>query len=155
VQFSAKVRGNPESTVWTFVVEVASRVDMPHSAFTFLSLVSYEVYDGHTFTAQDKKIMTLAPKKDYEEIVEQKRRILGMQESILMFNEFTPRFPCEDLTLGFKGLGPTLEIHLSASENDQSCFGKIIRGGESLKLIRDLASRGTAVDIVEVQHLAI
>lgn len=156
MQISAKVRGSPDSTVWSFVVEVASRMDMPHSVFGFLSLVSYEMYEGNTFLAQDRKIMTLSAKADAEEILNQKRRVLGMQDSILMFHEITPRFPCEDLTVGFQGLGPSLEFYLSASENDdKSCFGKVVRGAESLKLIRDIATKGTAVDIVQVQHLAL
>ena len=155
VQISAKVRGNSGATVWSFVVEVASRMDMPHAAFTFLSLVSYEMYEGNTFMANDRKIMTLSAKADAEEILSQKRRVLAMQDSILMFHEATSRFPCDDLTVGFQGLGPNLEFYLSQTENDKSCFGKVVRGGETLKLIRDLANKGTAIDIVQVQHLAL
>lgn len=155
VQISAKVRGNPDSAAWTFVVELASRMDMPHSVFTFLSLVSYEMFEGNTFLAPDREVMTLTAKADFVENLNQKRRVLGMQESILMFHEITTRFPCEDLSVGFQGLGPALEFYLSESESDKSCFGKVVRGGESLKLIRDIANLGTAVDIVQVQHLVL
>ncbi len=153
VQVTATTRGKPDSKAWSFVIELASRRDMPHSVYTFLSLVSYEMLDGTTFVSKDRKIMSLAMTIDAEVSFNQKRQAVGMDESIIMFPEVSSRFPCQELSVGFQGLGPTLDFFLSAPGNDQSCFGKVVRGGESAKLIRDLVFKGTAIDIVHVQHL--
>lgn len=166
VQITAKTRGDTDDdspTSFSFVVELASRRDLPHSVFTFLSLVSYEMYDGTTFVAPEaassaNSILGLSLAMDAEVAFNQKRRAVGMQEYILMFPEISACFPCEEYSVGFQGLGPSLELYLSpsdeeASRDGRSCFGKIVRGVESIVAIQKSVSNGQAVDITHMQHL--
>jgi cyclophilin family peptidyl-prolyl cis-trans isomerase len=163
VQITAKTRGDKDDSAVSFVVELASRRDMPHSVFSFLSLVSYEMYDGTTTfvlpESDDSGIVGLSMTMDAEVAFNQKRRAVGMKESILMFPESSPRFPCEEHSVGFQGLGLSLEFYLSSpgessSKDEQSsCFGKIVRGVEKLQFIQESVSNGIAVDITHMQHL--
>ena len=160
VQISAKERGMEDSSTLVFVVELASRRDMPHSVFTFLSLVNYEMYDAATFLAPENKsdILSLSTTIDPEGTFQEKRRMVGMQESILMFPEISSRFPCEDYSVGFQELGPALEFYLSLSpggeeSSSSSCFGKIVRGAETLVSIQEALVNGKVVDITHIQLL--
>jgi hypothetical protein len=161
VQITAKTRGGvDDDSAVSFVVELASRRDMSHSVFTFLSLVSYEMYMGTTFVVQqesaDSGVVGLSMTMDAEVAFNERRRTVGMEESILMFPEVSSRFPCEEHSVGFQGMGPLLEFYLASpgeSNDGRSCFGKIVRGVEKLQSIQESVSNGAAMDITHMQHL--
>lgn len=100
-------------------------------------------------------VLTLAMAEDVQQGFNVKRRAVGMEEGILMFTESSAQFPCEEYTVGFIGHGPMLEFHTGpvGSKNEQSCFGKVVRGIEDLTSILKLVAGGMTIDIAKVELL--
>lgn len=112
--------------------------------------------DGTTFRLLDSDVgsgLSLSMTMDAEVAFNQKRRVLGMEEMILMFSEESAMFPCVEHSVGFEGLGPSLKFYTAPSGQGHSCFGTVYRGQESLAYILKLVTEGTAVDIFHLQHL--
>uniref|UniRef100_A0A7S1D247 PPIase cyclophilin-type domain-containing protein n=1 Tax=Cyclophora tenuis TaxID=216820 RepID=A0A7S1D247_CYCTE len=133
----------------TFGVELASLSEMPHTIFTFLDLVDLQLFDGTAFVAANAMQMeggspghaaTDRAIKLYERYAK-----FGYSRSPLAFNEYSPRFPHEQFTVGFVGspvAGPGLVINMVNNSETRGlnehgrptspCFGKVIQGFDTL-----------------------
>lgn len=156
VQFLLKFRGDIDS--FSFVVELPSRKQLPHSVLTFLSLVESNFYDGTTFLSTPDRVLLIDSKPGSSALLENKLRTLGLGgDSALSFAEEASSFHCGIHSVGFVGLGPALEVHLSDdfSRNRHACFGRIVRGLQILSRVEQVVGRGEFVDILGVRHLAL
>jgi len=142
-----------------FIIELASRHDLPHSVFTFLSLVRYELLDGSTFLPIDDEdafhIERYDPEEGEEgvESFEVQLDAVGLGRPVLAVSEVTTSFPCEEGSLRFDDdFGPGLVLHLSPVP-DRNCFGKVVRGLENLRTIQERLSYGHEVEHVSFQVL--
>eukprot|EP00934_Nitzschia_sp_Nitz4_P008323 Nitzschia sp. Nitz4//scaffold32_size149145//2870//4178//NITZ4_002859-RA/size149145-augustus-gene-0.45-mRNA-1//-1//CDS//3329548009//8313//frame0 len=138
----------------SFVVEIASRKHMPHNVWTFLSLIEYQLFDGLVLDSVGAHglLVTDVLEETRDEFF-QKLNTLGVGEHPLMFPEIAPQFPCEEHTIGFRGLGPFLEIYNEGNPEKKTCFGKIVRGEEHIDTLQELISRGERVELQQVQQL--
>lgn len=155
VQFT--VTPQDETETFSFVVELASRMYMPHSVYTFLAWVEYQLYDGTKMIgSNDHGVMVTTIPDSTLDTYMQKRRVLGMEGPALLFDEMSPQFPCIENSIGFSGLGPELEIYIPGSSNERkSCFGRIVHGVETLAPLFESISQGNGVQVVQVQHLIV
>ena len=141
----------------SFVVELASRKILPHTVFTFLSLVEYQLYDGTILSLRDDgSMVTSTGNEEHEYVLKKKLKTLGMEEFILMFRETSPQFPCGENSIGFDWLAPSMEIYLdprNESDEFKSCFGKVVRGFEALTAAKKSLSEGQQIDVVQARYL--
>jgi cyclophilin family peptidyl-prolyl cis-trans isomerase len=170
VQFTLSIQGENADSASSFVVELPSRKELPHSVFTFLTLVEYSLYHGTAFIAvnnnnttddhESTTSMSIGAKQpdslsSAAVTLDQKFRALGFGNTALSFlEESLDTFPCGQHSVGFDGLGPTVEIFLSDNNaSGRTCFGKIVRGMHTLSRVEAAVLEGQVVDIVKVQHL--
>jgi cyclophilin family peptidyl-prolyl cis-trans isomerase len=155
VEFTLKFQGHTDSA--SFVVELPSRKQLPHSVFTFLSLVESNLFDGTAFLSTNDSIMNIGKNPESSALLDQKFKALGFGQSALSFIEDSSDFRCESFSVGFVGLGPALELFLSDdySSSNRSCFGIVVRGMQTLSRVETTVENGETVDIVEVRHLVL
>lgn len=147
-----------KQNTFSFVIELASRKYLPHSVFTFLTLIKYQFFNGFLLVGGDSSSMTMRSTPSLEEALSQTRKVLGMQDTILMFGEAAPQFLCGPNAIGFDGLGPSLQLHTAASGNEghsASCFGSVVRGEESFAAIAQAVAGGKTVEIIQMDHLVL
>jgi hypothetical protein len=168
VQFTLSFQGETDNAS-SFVVELPSRKELPHSVFTFLTLVEYSLYHGTAFVANNNNSdnknvfdeststsMRIWTKPSTAVTLDQKFRALGFGNTALSFwEESSEAFPCGKHSVGFDGLGPAVEIFLSDNKaSGRTCFGKIVRfETNTLSRVEAAILEGQVVDIVKVQHL--
>lgn len=157
VKVQAKEIGGGE-TEHSFVIEVASRKYLPHSVFTFLTLVKYQFYNGFQVTATPRgedTIMTAQASPERKEAATQIRKVLGMEDTILMFEEKSTRFRCKKDSVGFDDMGSSLNWHPSAPHQRSSvaCLGTVIRGTEAFAAVGAAVAAGKQIEIVQMDHL--
>ena len=167
VQFFVRFPGYTDKE--SFVVELPSLWELPHSVSTFLELVHSKLYDGTAFLANtggSKGILKIGgnPVEKESARLERRYKQLGYEDSALYFTETSPaNYPCTNkYSVGFVGRGPGLEIYLSSASGDngdaseKTCFGRVVRGMKILNRLDSITSKSNqAVDIVEVVYLAI
>jgi cyclophilin family peptidyl-prolyl cis-trans isomerase len=145
-----------------FVVELASRKQLPHTSFTFISLVESTFYDGTCFDSEQRGTLYVGSSPQHCQGLEQKLDPLGFTDgSALSFLEESPEFPCGPYSLGFVDRGPGLHLSLQKEvRNDgrpeQNCFGRVVRGMELLSTVQSsLRDNGKPVEILKVERLAL
>jgi hypothetical protein len=153
VQGSATVSGTPDSTM-AFIVELASRRDMPHTVYTFLSLVRYGLLEHSALVSIDDQTLGIFP-VDIDGSFDTKRKALGLAQSILMVEEHSPSFPCEKGSLRFHDNGPGLALQLSSTIEGTSCFGKIYEGIEHVGTLQESLANGHVIENVSFQFLQV
>jgi cyclophilin family peptidyl-prolyl cis-trans isomerase len=153
VQFNLKLQEG--SAIFSFVVEIASRKQLPHAVYTFLSLVESNLLDGTSFFPTNEGTIRIGAKKESASALDQKYKAFGYEESVLTFIEESSVFPCGPYSMGFVGLGPALEVFTSeeASNSNRVCFGRVVRGMQTLSRVEDSLGQGEGIDIVEIRHL--
>jgi cyclophilin family peptidyl-prolyl cis-trans isomerase len=138
----------------SFVVELPSRKELPHSVFTFLDLADSKLFDETTFLFNDDdNVMRVG---GGGQKAAQRFKAQGYGESVLLFNEFSAAYACRKDSVGFLGRGPGLEIYMTDAEaenQDKACFGRVIRGMKTLQRVEANMLKGRVVDIVEVRNL--
>lgn len=157
VQFTISIEGHYDKS--TFVVEVPSRSQLPHSVFTFLSLIDEKLYDGFAVSFQSNHLsFELGIQSEFGSILSNKYKALGFHESALSFMETSSMFRCVKNSMGFAEFGPTLKV-TTASNNkvdsidDSVCFGRVVRGIKTLALMQLELERGSSVHVVEAKYL--
>lgn len=154
-----------------FVIELSSRKELPHSTYTFLTLVESNLYnDGAAFlSARDDDGLVIASSHSPGTIsLEQKLKPLGLTGgSSLSFVETSnsdKHFPCDEHSLGFIERGPGLYLFLPGRDdhdriyvdNKTGCFAQVIRGHDNLQKIQTLLiENGEPMEIISVKHLRV
>jgi len=154
-----------------FVIELSSRKELPHSTYTFLTLVESNLYnDGVAFlSARDNGGLKIGSQHTPDAMsLEQKLKPLGLTgESSLSFVETSTSgeaLPCVEHSFGFVHRGPGLNLFLSekdddersVAENETDCFAQVIRGHENLQKIQSLLlETGELLEIISAKHLRV
>ena len=165
--------GKNDNTVF-FVIEISTRKQLPHSAYTFLSLVESNLYnDGAAFLSTREggglqigsSSSSVADDGTTTTIIslEQKLKPLGFTgESSLSFVESSTSgspLPCGEYSFGFVHRGPGLNLYLNmdtTNTDETDCFAQVIRGQDNLQEIQSLLlESGEPAEIVSVTHLRV
>ena len=129
---------------------------MPHSVYTFLSLVESKLFDGFSITSSSADSLQIEPNEKADSTTNNILRAYGYGESALTFMESSSMFPCTEYSVGFVGLGSKLRLSMSeddGSHDDMACFGSIVRGRSSLSLLQTELLKGSTATIVEMKYL--
>ena len=151
-----------------FVIELSFRKELPHSTYTFLTLVESSLYnDGVAFlSVRDGGGLKIGshPSRDANSL-ERKQKPLGLtDESSLSFIETSTSgepLPCGENTFGFGHRGPGLNLFMSNRDGDEKnneteCFAHVIRGQENLHKIQSLLREsGEPLEIISAKHLRV
>lgn len=149
-----------------FVIEIPYRKELPHSIYTFLTLVESNLYNnGAAFlSARDGGFQIVSNSNDGVRgggiTLEHKLKPLGMSDgSALSFQEtsISGSTQCGPNSFGFAHRGPGLNLFISPNDDEDSeCFGQVIRGQDSLDILRaSLLESGSPVEILSVTHLRV
>jgi hypothetical protein len=139
--------------------EVPSRVHLPHSTHTFLSLIESKIYDGFIIKSKPN-YLSIEMGSDPEVAIRSKA--LGFGDTALTFLEASnPNlFSCEKYSVGFSAYGPTLKVFLNDNANDDTdntddavCFGRVMRGEKTLLLMDTEIRKGTTLRITKARYL--
>lgn len=157
-----------EENLIFFVIELPSRKHLPHSTYTFLTLVESNLYnDGAAYLFDNDSGLYIGSKKVSEGItLEQKLKPLGLTGGAsLSFVETSTtgnNLPCGEYSFGFDHRGPGLNLFLSDDDDDDNnrsttdCFAQVIRGQENLRGIQTLLiEREGPLEVVSVTHLRV
>jgi hypothetical protein len=149
-----------------FVIELSSRKELPHSTYTFLTLVESNLYnDGVAFlSVRDDGSLKIESSHSPDAIrLEQKLKSLGLTGgSSLSFVEPSTSgeaLPCGEHTFGFVHRGPGLNLFLlsdNEDDNETDCFAQVIRGQEDLQKIKSiLLESRELLEIISAKHLRV
>lgn len=139
----------------SFVVEMASMFDMPHSVYQFLDSVDQKLWDDTIFLHQRdvEHVLAVVP-IEYESQNIKHQALQDLELQTLAFHEYSPSHPHEKYTLGFAGLGPTFYIntanntrehgpggqeHHRLPDDADPCFARVVEGTE---VVDELARYG-------------
>mmetsp|Transcript_14373 Transcript_14373/g.36118 ORF Transcript_14373/g.36118 Transcript_14373/m.36118 type:complete len:693 (-) Transcript_14373:101-2179(-) len=161
VKFVVKLPTDDSEKIKTlfFVIELSSRKELPHSTYTFLTLVESNLYnDGVAFLSAraDGGLRISSGQSPDTMSLEQKLKPLGLTDgSSLSFAEAP--LPCGENSLGFVRRGPGLDIFLPSDvDNQTGCFAQVIRGQENLQKVQSaMLEGGEPMEIVSVKHLRV
>jgi hypothetical protein len=148
VEFTLDMPGIEDAT---FQVEFGDLRDMPHTIWTFLSLVDVGLYDGTTLGAIDDEVTggdPLSGTKKIQSLLTRQYAEHGHGSDPLMFEENSPRAPCSQFTFGILGKGPQISIPMIGDSPvgkfiSRSCPGTIVHGKDTLKRLEQLQKRAT------------
>jgi hypothetical protein len=109
--------------------------------------------DGSAMMTTGDDALRIVP-GDVDVSFDAKREAVGMTNSVLMFEQRSPVFVCDEGSVKFHDYGAALAIHLSAV-SDASCFGKIVKGLENVRAIQASLASGNPSGIVNFQYLKV
>ena len=168
VQFSVRLSSTDDNatTLPSFVVEVASVQDLPHTVFRFLDMVEYGLLDQSTAmihpTKRNPPRFLLDSQPEYRKERKDKMRTLGFGKTALTFVEEASskssiiQPSCNEHSIGFVGKGPSLQLFLAPEDEESTvCFGSVVRGADLLTEMKAASARGEQAHIVEVKHLIV
>ena len=151
-----------------FVVELSFRKELPHSTYTFLTLVESNLYnDGAALlsTREGGGLKIGSHQSNNVITLERKQKPLGLTDaSSLSFAETSTSgepLPCGEYTFGFGHRGPELSLFISDEDVDEKnsetdCFAHVIRGQENLRKIQSLLlESGGSLEILSAKHLRV
>lgn len=145
----------------SFVIELASLDDLPHSVHYFLDTVQLQLWD-HTFFLHHEHVehVIAGVPIDYrtQKLKTPPLASLGWSDGVA-FPEYSPRVPHTQYTIGLAHRGPTFYLntldntlphgpgggqgHHLLPEDGDPCFGKVVEGRE---VVDDLIEYGLAAD---------
>ena len=146
----------------SFVVELPSLWELPHSVHTFLELVESKLYDGSTIaSSSNNSILSIGGNTNASTKLERQFKKYGYHDdSVLYFEESSMTYPClTKHSIGFTDHGPGLDIYMAdnaVSGNEaKTCLGRVVRGMKTLGRIETVTKTagGQTVDIMEVKYL--
>lgn len=150
--------GNSRMTK-SFTIELAPDHMMPHSVLTFLDAVSAKFYDGYAFAHSTDQLIVIKDSDERTKPTIYQRSIKTLHDNPLIFQEYNPKFPHKEMTLGFLGKklgGPSFYIskkdnsdahafdpslkdeHGFPQKPGEPCFAKVIQGFETIHEIDHL-----------------
>ena len=144
-------------------MELPTRKQLPHSVFTFLSLVEAQFYDATTLVLVPGQSQILQTQATSPDATTKKLKTLGLggapesSSTALSFEEYSSSYPCDAFSIAFHGLGPTMEILLSSefSNEEKGCFGQLVRGQKTMAKAHKAISSGGQVTITEARLLVL
>jgi hypothetical protein len=148
VEFTLDMPDNEDAT---FQVEFGDLRDMPHTIWTFLSLVDVGLYDGTTLGVIDDEVTGADPlsgTKKIQSLLTRQYAEQGHGVNPLLFEENSPRAPCSQFMFGILGKGPQISIPMIGESPigkfiSRSCPGTIIHGKDTLNRLKQLQKRAT------------
>lgn len=152
VQVTATVS---DATPLIFIIELASRRDMPHTVYTFVSLVNYGMLNNSAMATAGDGTLRVAVDGDSDTFATKRQAVGWAELPIIMFEEASPAFPCEEGSVKFDSAGPSLMLFLSSSQEAASCFGKIVKGVENVHVMQERLSSGNAIENIQFELLGV
>jgi hypothetical protein len=148
VQFTLMFEGQADTA--QFMVEVSTRNSLPHSVFSFLTMVDFLVYDGIDFLST-KSVIHIGSN------AEQLQAFGFTGNQALSLVEDSSEAPCGAYSVGFVGMGPQLKIIMtsdSSKHGSRACFGKVVaQGRQTLSRVQAAVRTGTNVEIMHVRQV--
>lgn len=147
----------------SFHVEFTDLSDMPHTIWTFLSLVNEGLYDGTTLhylnTDRGPAVTGGEPHsgpKHVHSFLQRKYATAGYGSEPLLFEELSPAAPCWESTFGFVGRGPSLLFPLESYRDGGrfGCPGSITSGRDILQQIQQTGQSVTIQSVRIVNKLS-
>jgi cyclophilin family peptidyl-prolyl cis-trans isomerase len=162
VVFVVRTSNKPSSS-FSFEIELSSLNEMPHTIYTFLSLVQAGLYLGTSMQRkQDTKVLvgghpsSCTQKQVQSKLMRQYAELGFNAADPLLFTERSTR-PCgTEKGFGLRNRGPDLELWLWDEEHNETahphtCPGRIVSGYESLVQYAQDASKREPLSIVDVR----
>lgn len=162
VEFTVLLEGEK----YYFSVETAPNHLLPHSVYTFMSMVETKAWDRSMFFFSDfHRGIVISSVHEVDGVP-----VNSELTSQLLFPEYSAQFPHVSHTLGFGGRpgGPNFYINLmdnssthgpggqrnhDLSEEADTCFAKITHGQDIVKLINESISRRSFhCEIESIRH---
>jgi hypothetical protein len=154
------------SLSFSFEIELISLNEMPHTIYTFLSLVQAGLYHGTSLQRKQSGTLLVGghPSSCTQKQVQSKlmRRYAELGFNVanpLLFTERSTR-PCgREMGFGLRNRGPDLELwvfdeELNDTTHSNTCPGRIVSGYESLVQFAQSASRSEPLSIVDIRIVA-
>jgi len=129
-----------------FVIQLAADQDMPHSVFTFLEMVSYQLLDGCSFILNALHVLKAAPLPYDGSLAAAKAKAFAEHglESVA-FREYNPSYPHKKYTVGFAADGsPSFYINTEDNADihvGDPCFGTIVAGFDTVQRLEASPTR--------------
>jgi cyclophilin family peptidyl-prolyl cis-trans isomerase len=130
----------------TIVMELAPLELMPHSVFTFMEMVSADLFDGCSFILNAMHVIKAAPLPYDGSSASAKVRAFTRNglESVA-FREYSPDYPHEKYTVGFAADGSP-SFYINTQDNTDihvgdPCFAKIISGMDTVQRLEASPTR--------------
>lgn len=139
--------GNSSDDPSSFVIEVPTLGQLPHSVFSFMTLVDHGVYKGAEFLSTQSIIHLDSD----EESVGQ----LGYATSALSLAETSTEtsLTCSPYSVGFVGANGGLKIIMTndaSKHGTLACFGRIAQGRQTVSRIQHAGREGKTMAIKDV-----
>ena len=147
VQFDLEIDGDEGvDDTPSFVVEIETLDELPHSVFSFLTMVGSEVYKEAEFLATQSII--------HLDSDEGKVASLGYVTSALTLVEGSSLGECAPYSVGFVGANGGLKIIMTSDTSKHgslACFGRIAQGRQTVTRIQRAGREGKSVSVMGVQ----
>lgn len=151
IQFQIAIEGDDNNDGGaTFTVEVSALESLPHSVYTFLSLVDHGVYNDAGFLSTQSIIHV---DSDENEIAK-----MGYAANALSLVESSTLGPCTPYSVGFVGATGGLKIIMTndvSKHGSLACFGKITQGRQTVSRIQRAAKEGKSVVISNTKQIQV
>ncbi|KAL3937969.1 MAG: hypothetical protein SGBAC_007030 [Bacillariaceae sp.] len=148
IQFAFSIEGRKKENA-SIIVEVSSRLDLPHAVLTFLALVEAQHYTGFKVFWSLPALSIAVDEANQLDDMFKTPQITGMTQG---FIESSPKFPCVKHSVGFLGYGPRFMIVFESDGEQeisgQTCFGRVVRGINSLQILQTEAARGSNIQVI-------
>lgn len=145
-----------------FTLQTAPNELMPHSLFTFMTMVQDKVWDNSLFMHKWTHIIQAIEDPLYNKH--------DLDKYQLAFPEYTDKFPHDQFSMGFSGYSSTPNFFLNTIDNVRNhgpggqkigailndadpCFGKIIFGKESLTKLINLSDDAMLKDEIHYSRI--
>eukprot|EP00526_Cylindrotheca_closterium_P028762 CAMPEP_0113654938 /NCGR_PEP_ID=MMETSP0017_2-20120614/29424_1 /TAXON_ID=2856 /ORGANISM="Cylindrotheca closterium" /LENGTH=250 /DNA_ID=CAMNT_0000568121 /DNA_START=247 /DNA_END=999 /DNA_ORIENTATION=- /assembly_acc=CAM_ASM_000147 len=153
VQIGFSIEGGEEEHA-SIIIEVSSRLYLPHTVLSFLALVEAEQYAGFKVYLSPT---TLSVEVNEASPLAETHKTPEITGATLSFIESSTKFPCVKHSVGFVGYGPQFVIVLESdgeqNKEDHTCFGRIVRGLDSLRILQAEAAKGSIIQVVWSRNL--
>ena len=130
----------------SFIVEIETLDELPHSVFSFLTMVGSGVYKEAEFLATNSII--------HLDSDEGKVASLGYATSALALVEGSALGACAPYSVGFVGANGGLKIIMTSDTSKHgslACFGRIAQGRQTVTRIQRAGREGKSVSVMGVQ----
>jgi cyclophilin family peptidyl-prolyl cis-trans isomerase len=145
VQLELEFPDSPEGPN-TIVMELAPLELMPHSVFTFMEMVSADLFDGCSFILNAMHVIKAAPLPYDGSSASAKVRAFTRNglESVA-YREYSPDYPHEKYTVGFAADGSP-SFYINTQDNTDihvgdPCFAKIVSGMDTVQRLEASPTR--------------
>lgn len=151
VQFAFSVGQGIEEHA-AIIIEIPSRLYLPHTVLTFLTLVEAEQY-SRSRVSLSPTALSIEPNQ-----LDETHEAHRLSRATLGFIESSTKFPCTTNSVGFLGYGPQFMVFFDdsgaeESANNHTCFGRIVRGMSSIKALQSDAANDSTIQVAWSRNL--